>query len=484
MAEIGLIASIVSVAGAGLQIAMSLRQLASEIREAAREVHDVATSVSLFSMTLKQVGKCVRDNASPHSESALDTLEEIIMNCRSIFNKIESMVSQVRKDTHRKDDQQSMSSSRRLESSKLTLSIMLQVFSLRTVMEETDRSREGIEAARIEVEHLQAEIQSLVLDRVWVQREEESEMKDAMLQEHTLPSCAQAGPPNDGMRTVSSSNADDEADPEVGNSRALIQFTPNSLSALDASLLETDNSQHNISQNTISRSVIAINYLLDQWTIGTNSDGRDRYAGNRWQHLNGAEHSQSFDRNHSFKSSTRFATFKSACDSSDLDRSFQSGEALPRSVGAAMFALGRQSENAGKGDILQSIPFMPIDIDYNSTPIVSYKTKHPDLIWDITYEGYLEVFNDDGDSFCWGVSDGITRLVSSPNGTVGMESGSIPGSNPPFQLEWNGPRPFQNQWFHVVVIPSEPAEYHLLFRPLLPPPQLRRSSAAASAAVH
>jgi hypothetical protein len=93
MAEIGLIASIVSAAGAGLQIAMSLRQLASEIREAAREVHDVATSVSLFSMILKQVGNCVKDNASPHSESALVTLEEIITNCRSTFNKIESMIS-------------------------------------------------------------------------------------------------------------------------------------------------------------------------------------------------------------------------------------------------------------------------------------------------------------------------------------------------------------------------------------------------------
>lgn len=154
MAEIGLVASIVGVAGAGLQIAMSLRQLASEIREAAREVHDVAANVSLFSMTLKQVGNCVRDNASPHSESALDTLEEIIMNCRSTFNKIESMISQVRKDTHIKDYQQAMSLSRRvrwifkksevyhltsqLESSKLTLSIMLQVFSLRTVMEETE----------------------------------------------------------------------------------------------------------------------------------------------------------------------------------------------------------------------------------------------------------------------------------------------------------------------------------------------------------
>lgn len=153
MAEIGLIASIVSVAGAGLQIAMSLRQLASEIREAAREVHDVATSVSLFSMTLKQVGNCVKDNASPHSESALDTLEDIIMNCRSNFNKIESMISQVRKDTYRQHDKESMSLGRRvqwvfkkskvkyltsqLESSKLTLSIMLQVLTLRTVMEET-----------------------------------------------------------------------------------------------------------------------------------------------------------------------------------------------------------------------------------------------------------------------------------------------------------------------------------------------------------
>ena len=85
MAEIGLIASILGVAGAGLKMAMTLREVASQISDAARQIHDLATSVSLFSMTLKQIGNCIKDVSSAYSDGAVETLEETIDEGRAIF---------------------------------------------------------------------------------------------------------------------------------------------------------------------------------------------------------------------------------------------------------------------------------------------------------------------------------------------------------------------------------------------------------------
>jgi len=273
------------------------------------------------------------------------------------------------------------------------------------------RSREGIEAARIEVEHLQAEIQSLVLSRVWVQRKEEIEMKDAILQEDTLPSFAEGGSPNERKTSGSSSSTDDETDPEVDNSRALILFNPNSLAALDASLSETDNNHYSISQNTICRSMNAINYLLDRWTISMSLDGRDLRDGNRSKSANRSRHPKSSSGNHTTEPLTRFTASKSASSSSDSYQPVQSSEPLPQPNGTKEPKVENQSEYPRTGDILHSLPFFPIRGDYNSNPIVSYKTKHPDLIWDITYDRYLEIFNGNRGGFCWSVSDGTNLMA-------------------------------------------------------------------------
>ena len=151
MAEIGLIASILGVAGAGLKLALTLREVAIQISDARRQIHDLATSVSLFSMTLKQIGNCIKDNSSPYSDGAVETLEETVDECRAIFFEIDSMIIEIRKSGRRKNHGQPVSLmgrvswvfeqsrvqylSTRLESSKLTLSIMLQVFALRVAME-------------------------------------------------------------------------------------------------------------------------------------------------------------------------------------------------------------------------------------------------------------------------------------------------------------------------------------------------------------
>lgn len=150
MAEIGLVASIVGVATVGVKLAMTLREVGCEISSASREIHDTATSISLFLMTLKQIGNCLEDSESPHSAGAIETIDEITTHGRSTFDQLNIIVSRTRKEIRRKE-QSSLSLKRRvqwvlnksnvqyltrqLDSSKLTLSLMLQVFQLRKTME-------------------------------------------------------------------------------------------------------------------------------------------------------------------------------------------------------------------------------------------------------------------------------------------------------------------------------------------------------------
>lgn len=150
MAELGLIASMFGIATAGVKLAIGLRDVGCAINSAPQEVHDIATSVSLFSMTLKQIGGCIKDGESPHSAGAIETIKEIVSQSRSIFNQLDSMISRTRKEINGRD-QSLLSLKRRiqwvfnktdvqyligqLESSKLTLSLMLQVFQLRKTME-------------------------------------------------------------------------------------------------------------------------------------------------------------------------------------------------------------------------------------------------------------------------------------------------------------------------------------------------------------
>jgi len=147
--------------------------------------------------------------------------------------------------------------------------------------------------------------------------------------------------------------------------------------------------------------MVAINYLVDRWTIGASSDSRDFLDVDRTGLPKPSK------ENLSSKPSTRFTTSQSRGDSNRSGKPFQSHEKVPKSSGTVEQESRRRSKNP---DIMQSIPFRPMSSDYHLNPIMSYKTANPGLIWETTYEAHLEAFNSEKDNFSWTISDGTNYM--------------------------------------------------------------------------
>lgn len=81
MAEIGLIASVLAVAGAGFTVAKSLFSLANTIGGAGAEVRVFATDTAMFSQTLEHLGEKLRAMHSP-SGPVLRTAEDLADVCK------------------------------------------------------------------------------------------------------------------------------------------------------------------------------------------------------------------------------------------------------------------------------------------------------------------------------------------------------------------------------------------------------------------
>ena len=145
MAEIGVIASVVGVAGAGFRLALILHAVGLDIGNADVDILKVAKGVSLFSLMLKQVGLTLEAAESVASESAVDTAIELKDQSEMVFTEIQAMVDTVRKKDV-KGNYKSITVMQRvkwcfkkqrvqyllgqLESLKLSLSVMLQILQL------------------------------------------------------------------------------------------------------------------------------------------------------------------------------------------------------------------------------------------------------------------------------------------------------------------------------------------------------------------
>lgn len=228
-----------------------------------------------------------------------------------------------------------------------------------------------------------------------------------MSEEDRLPLSADADTLSDRQTSGPSSTTVDEANQSIDNSRALTLYSFSSLAPLDASLSEEDESQYIISQNTISQSMVAINYLLNRWTIGTRSDARNYFDDDRPHYRNRTGLPKPSKENPYSKPSTRFTTSQSMSDSNRSGQPFQSHKKVPESSGTVEQKNRRQSKQP---DIMQSIPFKPVSDSHHLNPIMSYKTANPDLIWETTYDAHLEAFNSENDKFCWEISDGADGM--------------------------------------------------------------------------
>lgn len=147
MAEI---ASIIQFVAWGTRLSLHLYEFGVSVSSATRDVNRIAKGVSLFSVTLKQVGVSLKEEASLRdseavpSPEAFETVKEILNQCHAVFTEIEALVplKQMRDESASGKPlsliqkwKWSLTSKAKmdyllshLESLKLTLSVMIQTF--------------------------------------------------------------------------------------------------------------------------------------------------------------------------------------------------------------------------------------------------------------------------------------------------------------------------------------------------------------------
>ncbi|KAL9115663.1 MAG: hypothetical protein Q9227_000031 [Pyrenula ochraceoflavens] len=289
MAEIGIIASIIGVAGAGFRLSLILNAVGCEVASAGVEIHSISKGVTLFSLMLKQIGQTLQAADSVHSQEALDTARHITDECKMIFGEIEDMLDRVQ--TRKEDGSVSPTIQQRfkwcfkkhrvtyllaqLESLKMSLLVMLQILQLGKMMASTSKS-DALEEAAIKKDMIQqerAETQNIVIVRYW-QNSRLDRLFDAAEREDWEDRKIDVDARNNGMLT--------NGQPQLAL-EAPMQPAPNSLARLhNVSFGQLDDSLERIRESPkdmvrVSDSVI--DPLLDRWTRW--QEARERGYGRR-----------------------------------------------------------------------------------------------------------------------------------------------------------------------------------------------------------
>ncbi|KAL5401059.1 hypothetical protein PMIN03_011846 [Paraphaeosphaeria minitans] len=102
MAEvIGIVASVIQVAGAGLKLSETLYQYAESVGTADRRIKDIATEIKLTATTIKELGSLFQQDATSKllSDSALQTANETVRECSNVFEDISMLLRKSKKST-------------------------------------------------------------------------------------------------------------------------------------------------------------------------------------------------------------------------------------------------------------------------------------------------------------------------------------------------------------------------------------------------
>lgn len=100
MAEaIGLVASVLQLAGTGLKLSQALYQYADAVANADRRIREVAKEIKLTSFVVEELGKIFKqhDTLSLMSETAVATANETIAECSTVFDDIEKTLNKSKK---------------------------------------------------------------------------------------------------------------------------------------------------------------------------------------------------------------------------------------------------------------------------------------------------------------------------------------------------------------------------------------------------
>ena len=180
MAEIGLVASIIQIVGAGTRLSIAIFDIAATIGNAEKDLQNLGTEVSLLCSVLKQVQGLLEHAHFHPSPVAVESAAKIIIQCRKVFQEMANIlaplnatgativfpaadinfVSKVKWAFSRKSRIAMLRST--LESFKLTLSVMLNTMQL---AERVSRRRQSSVMTLEEDEHDKAVTQSLLISQ-------------------------------------------------------------------------------------------------------------------------------------------------------------------------------------------------------------------------------------------------------------------------------------------------------------------------------
>ncbi|ETI28831.1 hypothetical protein G647_01283 [Cladophialophora carrionii CBS 160.54] len=95
MAEAGLVATIIGIAGAGVKLSITLYTFAETVATASSEIKNVARDVSLTSSVLEQLGAHLEqdEDAKLYSGSAVETVKDVMTECEVVFQEIEGVLA-------------------------------------------------------------------------------------------------------------------------------------------------------------------------------------------------------------------------------------------------------------------------------------------------------------------------------------------------------------------------------------------------------
>ncbi|ORY08962.1 hypothetical protein BCR34DRAFT_626037 [Clohesyomyces aquaticus] len=101
MAEIGLIASVIQVAGAGLKLSQTLYEYAETVASADRRIKDIAKEVELTSWVIDELGDIFKkeSTAALLSKKAAKTADDTVRECYNVFTELEAAIKKTKKNT-------------------------------------------------------------------------------------------------------------------------------------------------------------------------------------------------------------------------------------------------------------------------------------------------------------------------------------------------------------------------------------------------
>ena len=208
MAEIGIIASVIGIVGAGTKLTLIIFDFAASIGASGRELQNIATEISGLCSVLKQLQTVLEHAHFRPSKTAIESAQRIIEQCGKVFAEIDEIVGELRrakgdelfpsvdfvgkvKWTFSKKAKVLMLRST-LEACKSTLSVMLVTMLL---AERVSQRRLSTQTTLVEEEQDKAVTQSLVIaQQCAVEQLEfyEDEVEKELEAEMLLPALAPA----------------------------------------------------------------------------------------------------------------------------------------------------------------------------------------------------------------------------------------------------------------------------------------------------